>query len=169
MEGELVGGGPVAHETPEVEVAASYDDVASPVELPVDAPMEPVLADVDVLTAVTAAESEAFSSLYHSAWGTLAAILTGVLIIIAIQVKVVRIFGSAKNVIEALTYFATSMVAVLVGVYVCDLLIAGPEVLLLREGERSAIVGFIKDTCLLVFAYFFGTKSADTSKNSLGG
>jgi hypothetical protein len=63
--------------------------------------------------------------------------------------------------IEALTFFATSMVAFLVAVYLCDLLIAGPEVLLLREGERAQIVGFIKDICLMVFAYFFGTKSAD--------
>ena len=51
------------------------------------------------------------------------------------------------------------MVSLLVAVYVCDLLIAGPDVMLLRDGERAEIVGFVKDTCLMVFAYFFGTKS----------
>ena len=120
-------------------------------------------AIVERVTDDAALVSAPFSSLYHSAWGTIGAIVAGVVIIIAIQVKVAMIFGSAKNVIEALTYFATSMVAILVGIYVCDLLIAGPDVLLLREGERSAIVGFIKDTCLLVFAYFFGTKTASAT------
>jgi hypothetical protein len=115
-----------------------------------------------VAATVDAEPTAPFSSLYHSAEGTIAAILAGVLIIVAVQVKVARIFKTAHNVIEALTYFATSMVAILVGIYVCDLLIAGPNVLLLREGERSAIVGFIKDTCLLVFAYFFGTKTASS-------
>jgi hypothetical protein len=51
------------------------------------------------------------------------------------------------------------MVAILVAVYFCDLLIAVPDVMLLRDGERAEIVGFVKDTCLMVFAYFFGTKS----------
>ena len=55
------------------------------------------------------------------------------------------------------------MVAFLVAIYLCDLLIAGPDVTLLREGERAQIVGFIKDICLMVFAYFFGTKSAETT------
>jgi hypothetical protein len=53
-------------------------------------------------------------------------------------------------------------VAFLVAIYLCDLLIAGPNVMLLHVGERSAIVNFVKDTCLMVFAYFFGTKSAGT-------
>jgi hypothetical protein len=148
---------------------APVEEVPLPAPAEVDAPVAPVESVAPVAAAVAVEPTAPFSSLYHSVWGTLAAILAGVLIIIAIQIKVARIFNSAKNVIEALTYFATSMVAILVGIYVCDLLIAGPNVLLLREGERSAIVGFIKDTCLLVFAYFFGTKSADTSKNSLGG
>jgi len=83
--------------------------------------------------------------------------------VLIVQVAVARIFSVAKSIIEALTFFATSMVAVLVGAYVCDLLIAGPAVLLLHEGERSSIVNFIKDTCLMVFAYFFGTKSASSA------
>lgn len=108
----------------------------------------------------------AFSSLYDSQIGTLVAIVFGLTVVIIVQVLVNRIFGRAKSMIEALTFFATSMVAFLVAIYLCDLLIAGPEVLLLREGERAQIVGFIKDICLMVFAYCFGTKSAETNNPS---
>jgi hypothetical protein len=108
----------------------------------------------------------AFSSLYDSQIGTLVAIAFGLAVVIIVQVLVNRIFSRARSMIEALTFFATSMVAFLVAVYLCDLLIAGPEVLLLREGERAQIVGFIKDICLMVFAYFFGTKSAETNNPS---
>jgi hypothetical protein len=111
------------------------------------AAIEPVLTDAS------------FRSLYDSLFGTMAAIAFGLAVVVIVQLLVNRIFARAKSMIEALTFFATSMVAFLVAVYLCDLLIAGPDVLLLHEGERSAIVGFIKDTCLLVFAYFFGTKS----------
>jgi hypothetical protein len=103
-----------------------------------------------------------FTSLYYSQAGTLEAIGVGLLIVVAVQLIVARIFRVAKSIIEALTFFATSMVAFLVAIYLCDMLIAGPDVMLLHEGERSAIVNFVKDTCLMVFAYFFGTKSVST-------
>jgi hypothetical protein len=133
------------------------------VDLTIDLPPMPEPekdAIVERVTDDAALVSAPFSSLYHTQTGTIAAIVCGMAIIIVVQIKVARIFQSARSIIEALTYFATSMVAVLVGVYVCDLLIAGPNVLLLREGERSSIVNFVKDTCLMVFAYFFGTKTA---------
>ena len=104
-----------------------------------------------------------FTSLYYSQAGTLEAIGVGLLIVVAVQLIVARIFRVAKSIIEALTFFATSMVAFLVAIYLCDMLIAGPDVMLLHEGERSAIVNFVKDTCLMVFAYFFGTKSVNTT------
>jgi hypothetical protein len=100
-----------------------------------------------------------FSSLYDTQGGTIAAISFGLGVVVVVQLLVARIFSRAKSMIEALTFFATAMVAFLVAVYLCDLLIAGPDVLLLRVGERAAIVGFVKDTCLMVFAYFFGTRS----------
>ena len=103
---------------------------------------------------------DAFSSLYDTQLGTIAAISFGLAVVVVVQLLVARIFSRAKNMIEALTFFATAMVAFLVAVYLCDLLIAGPDVLLLRAGERAAIVGFVKDTCLMVFAYFFGTRSS---------
>lgn len=103
---------------------------------------------------------DGFSSLYDTQGGTIAAISFGIAVVVVVQLLVARIFSRAKNMIEALTFFATAMVAFLVAVYLCDLLIAGPDVLLLRAGERAAIVNFTKDTCLMVFAYFFGTRSS---------
>ena len=102
---------------------------------------------------------DGFSSLYDTTAGTITAIAFGLGVVVVVQLLVARIFSHAKSMIEALTFFATAMVAFLVAVYLCDLLIAGPDVLLLRAGERADIVGFVKDTCLMVFAYFFGTRS----------
>ena len=108
---------------------------------------------------------EGFSSLYDTQGGTITAIAFGLAVVVVVQVLVGRIFSRAKSMIEALTFFATAMVGFLVAVYLCDLLIAGPDVLLLRAGERAAIVGFVKDTCLMVFAYFFGTRSNGASND----
>ena len=109
---------------------------------------------------------DGFSSLYDTQGGTIAAISFGIAVVVVVQLLVARIFSRAKSMIEALTFFATAMVAFLVAVYLCDLLIAGPDVLLLRAGERAAIVGFVKDTCLMVFAYFFGTRSNGASNDA---
>jgi len=87
------------------------------------------------------------------------AIAFGLAVVVVVQFLVAKIFAGAKSMVESLTFFATSMVAFLVAVYICDLLIAGPDVLLLQEGERSSIVSFIEDICLMTFAYFFGTKN----------
>ncbi len=109
---------------------------------------------------------EGFSSLYDTQSGTITAIVFGLGVVVVVQLLVGRIFSRAKSMIEALTFFATAMVAFLVAVYLCDLLIAGPDVLLLRAGERAAISGFVKDTCLMVFAYFFGTRSNGASNDA---
>ena len=109
----------------------------------------------------------AFNSLYDTQGGTVTAIAFGLSVVVVVQFLVNRIFVRAQNMIEALTFFATSMVAFLVAVYLCDLLIAGPDVLLLHEGERSAIVSFVQDICLMTFAYFFGTKSGPTTTGSV--
>lgn len=109
---------------------------------------------------------DGFISLYDTQAGTITAIVFGLGVVVVVQLLVERIFSRAKSMIEALTFFATAMVAFLVAVYLCDLLIAGPDVLLLRTGERAAIVGFVKDTCLMVFAYFFGTRSNGASNDA---
>jgi hypothetical protein len=109
---------------------------------------------------------EGFSSLYDTQAGTVTAIAFGLAVVVVVQLLVARIFSGAKTMVEALTFFAVSMVAVLVAVYLCDLLIAGPDVLLLREGERSSIVSFVQDICLMTFAYFFGTKNASNGASN---
>ena len=98
-------------------------------------------------------------SLYDSAGTALIAIVLGLGIVAGIQVIVARIFARERDEHRALTHFVVSMVAVMVGVYVSDMLIAGPTAELLAEGERSAILSFVKDTALMIFAYYFGTKS----------
>jgi hypothetical protein len=109
---------------------------------------------------------EGFSSLYDTQAGTIVAISFGLGVVVLIQVLITRIFAGAKSMVEALTFFATAMVSVLVAVYLCDLLIAGPDVFLLREGERSSIVSFIEDICLMTFAYFFGTKTSSSGASN---
>jgi hypothetical protein len=76
-----------------------------------------------------------------------------------VQYGVARIFATSKTEHHALTHFVTAMVGLVMGVYVCDMLIAGPSTELLGEQERITILAFIKDTCLMVFAYYFGTRA----------
>ena len=130
--------------------------------------VERVTDDVVLLEGLAATDAptvEAFSSLYDTQGGTITAIAFGITVVVVVQLLVTRIFSGAKSMVEALTFFATAMVSVLVAVYLCDLLIAGPDVLLLREGERSSIVSFIEDICLMTFAYFFGTKTSTGGTN----
>lgn len=129
---------------------------------PIPAPAPIAVAPAETGTArteVSALPAGPFHSLYQSFGGTLTAVTLGVLIIIGIQLVVGRIFHSARTMSDSLTAFATAMVAVLVGIYVCDLLIAGPEIMLLREAERTTIVTFIKDISLMCFSYYFGSKT----------
>lgn len=102
----------------------------------------------------------AYEGLYGSVGTTLIAVLFGMFIVAGIQFTVARIFMKERNEHRALTQFVTAMVAIMVGVYVSDMLIAGPNHELLAEAERTAILGFVKDTALMIFAYYFGTKSA---------
>jgi len=120
---------------------------------------EPVAEPVAARTEVLTLPEGPFHSLYQSFGGTLTAVSLCVLIIVGIQFVVSRIFNGARTMSDSLTTFATAMVAVLVGIYVCDLLIAGPQVMLLREAERTTIVTFIKDISLMCFSYYFGSKT----------
>jgi hypothetical protein len=102
-------------------------------------------------TEVPALPAGPFHTLYQSFGGTLTAVAIGVVIIVGIQFVVSRIFSGARSMSDSLTTFATSMVAVLVGIYVCDLLIAGPDTSLLNASERTTIVTFIKDFAYVLF------------------
>lgn len=134
-----------------------------------DAPLSELVAPEappEVVAATEAPPAGPFNSLYQSFGGTMTAVGLGLLIIVGIQIIVGRIFGGKRTMSDSLTTFATSMVAVLVGIYVCDLLIAGPEVMLLRDAERTTIVTFIKDISLMCFSYYFGSKTIKESKES---
>jgi uncharacterized protein YacL len=101
-----------------------------------------------------------YPSLYDDKGTTLAAIALGFFIVGSIQFAISRMYATARSEHEYLTRFVTSLVALVIGAYIADLLIAGPDTSLLSDEEHTIILHFIKDTCLMVFAYFFGTKSA---------
>ena len=131
-----------------------------------DAPLLELVAPEapEVVAATEAPPAGPFNTLYQSFGGTLTAVALGLLIIVGIQLVVGRIFNAKRTMSDSLTTFATAMVAVLVGIYVCDLLIAGPQVMLLREAERTTIVTFIKDISLMCFSYYFGSKTKETKE-----
>ena len=87
------------------------------------------------------------------------AVVLGLALIASIQVMVSKIARSAKSDHVFLTRFVTSLVALVVGAYIADTLIAGPDTSLLSDDERMLVLHFLKDTCLMVFAYYFGLKA----------
>lgn len=143
---EVAAPAPVTPEVPSEPVALPSPEPVAPVET-VNAPAE-------------ASAPRMYPSLYDTKGTTVVAILLGVLIVGSIQVVVARMYASAKNEQEYLTRFVTGLVALVMGAYIADLLIAGPDTSLLSSEEHLTILGFVKDVCLMVFAYFFGTKSA---------
>ena len=111
------------------------------------------------------ANTHEYPSLYDTKATSVLAIVMGILIVAGVQLGVARIFATSKTEHHALTHFVTAMVGLVLGVYVCDMLIAGPSTELLAEQERITILAFIKDTCLMVFAYYFGTRAIPPSDN----
>jgi uncharacterized membrane protein len=136
-------------------------EVAPAADAPASAAAAPeVAAGLVAHTVVEAPKGpRQYSSLYDTKATTVAAILFGALIVGGIQFVVARMYQSAKNEQEYLTRFVTGLVALVMGAYIADLLIAGPDTSLLSPEEHLTILGFVKDVCLMVFAYFFGTKS----------
>jgi hypothetical protein len=100
-----------------------------------------------------------YPSLYDSLDTTLLAVGIGLFIVMTIQLLVARMFRTARTDYGYLTWFATGLVSCVVGVYVADMLIAGPDTELLSAQERLSILDFIKSICLMVFSYYFGLKS----------
>jgi hypothetical protein len=107
-----------------------------------------------------------YPSLYDSTNTTVAAIIMGAMIVGAIQVLVVKMYTSAKSEHVYLTRFVTSLVALIVGCYIADLLIAGPDTSLLTAGEKTLILTFVKDTALMIFSYYFGLKAQAPREDS---
>lgn len=76
-----------------------------------------------------------------------------------IQFLIFKIYASNKNTYRALTHFVTTMLGLVIGGYIVNLLVSDPGQKIMSEQESMTIVSFIKDICLMVFAYYFGTQS----------
>ena len=100
-----------------------------------------------------------YPSLYDSYGTTFIAILLAVMIVSAVIGIVTYIYKRAKSDHAALTQFVTTMFALIAGVYLADKLVAGPSTDLLDTQESLKVLEFIQQTCLMVFAYYFGTKA----------
>jgi hypothetical protein len=119
------------------------------------APAEAVELQInDVATA-----GREYPSLYDTKGTTVVAILLGISIVAAIQFGIVRMYTTAKSEQIYLTRFVTALVGLVMGAYIADLLIAGPSTNLLSDEDHTMILAFVKDIALMIFAYYFGTKS----------
>ena len=162
-------------ETQEVQKTETHSAVeAAPAHLEPEA-LEAPAAEAPAMEAAPAVEAEAesheeapaephagprsYPSLYDSTATTLAAVLLGFAIVAAVQGLVLKLYSSSKGEHVYLTRFVTAMVALIVGAYLADLLIAGPDTSLLSDADHTLILTFLKDTCLMVFSYYFGLKA----------
>jgi phosphotransferase system glucose/maltose/N-acetylglucosamine-specific IIC component len=159
LSGEVVNA-PSGAEAPAAEAHQNVDagavGQASPAEAAVGGEHETATASRTVLTHDG---ERVYPSLYDSTWTTFAAIVFGVIIVGSVQALVVKMYSSAKSEHDYLTRFVTSLVAMIVGCYIADLLIAGPSTQLLSPSEKSTILSFVKDTALMIFSYYFGLKA----------
>lgn len=125
-------------------------EAAAPVET-----AQPVATEATV--AVKAEHTpRVYPSLYDSNMTTIIAVILGVGIVGGVQYVVHRIYASARSPHDALTQFATKMVALIIGVFIADILLAGPDTSLLSDQDHSAIIDFVRQTVLMVFSFFFG-------------
>jgi hypothetical protein len=120
---------------------------------------EVAVADEGTAATVETAGPRVYPSLYDTTPTTLAAIGIGLVIVGGIQVLVAKLYASSKSEHAYLTRFVTALVALVMGAYIADLLIAGPDTSLLTDDEHTLILSFVKDTCLMVFSYYFGLKA----------
>lgn len=144
----------------EAETSVVPVEPSIPAQEPVPVPVTE--AQVQVL----APSVRSYPSLYDTRQTTVAAVILGILIVAGVQYAVQRIYTKARNEHEILTRFVVTIVALVVGAYITDLLIAGPDTSLLSDDEHTIILSFIKDICLMVFAFYFGTKSAPQPKDN---
>jgi len=100
-----------------------------------------------------------YPSLYDTYGTTMIAIVFAVAIVTGVIGLVQYIYRRASSDHSALTQFVTTMFALIAGVFVADKIVAGPSTELLNGQESLKVLEFIQQTCLMVFAYYFGTKA----------
>ena len=83
-------------------------------------------------------------------------------IVAGVQYVVHRIYATAKTPHDALTQFATKMVALIIALFIADVLLAGPDTSLLSDQDHSSIIDFVRQTVLMVFSFFFGRSTASS-------
>lgn len=111
-------------------------------------------------TTVAASDGDRqYPSLYDTYGTTFIAIVLAIAIVSSVIGIVTYIYHKAKSDHAALTQFVTTMFALIAGVFVADKLVAGPSTELLDSQESLKVLEFIQQTCLMVFAYYFGTKA----------
>lgn len=157
--------------TPEIVPAAPVVDVPAAEQPAVDAvvadaPSVEAAAPVETAQPVAATDAtvavkdehapRVYPSLYDSNATTVIAVILGVGIVGGVQYVVHRIYASARSPHDALTQFATKMVALIIGVFIADILLAGPDTSLLSDQDHSSIIDFVRQTVLMVFSFFFG-------------
>lgn len=111
--------------------------------------------------------SRHYPSLYDTYGTTFVAILLGISIVSGVIGVVTYIYKRAKTDHSALTQFVTTMFALIAGIFIADKIIAGPTTKLLEAQESLKILDFIQQTCLMVFAYYFGTKAQPPAEGPL--
>ena len=128
----------------------------------------PIVEDIPPPTDVTITRASTYDqidgvrqypSLYDSYGSTMIAIVFAVAIVTAVIGIVQYIYRRAASDHSALTQFVTTMFALIAGIFVADKIVAGPSTQLLHGQESLKILEFIQQTCLMVFAYYFGTKA----------
>ena len=162
---EIVPTAPIV-ELPAADQPAVDAVVADAPTVEAAAPVETAQPVATEATVAVKAEhtSRVYPSLYDSNMTTIIAVILGVGIVGGVQYVVHRIYASARSPHDALTQFATKMVALIIGVFIADILLAGPDTSLLSDQDHSAIIDFVRQTVLMVFSFFFGrsTVSNDT-------
>lgn len=121
--------------------------------------VEPQLQTVTVVPSTSHNTDRQYPSLYDSYGTTFIAIVLAIIIISSVIGIVTYIYHRAKSDHAALTQFVTTMFALIAGVFIADKIIAGPSTELLNDQEALKVLEFIQQTCLMVFAYYFGTKA----------
>ena len=143
---------------PELVIAEPQDVVIEEVSQDVNPQITDSVTESHT-TVVNGNSTRDYPSLYDTYGTTMIAIVFAVGIISAVIGLVQYIYRKAASDHSALTQFVTTMFALIAGVFVADKVVAGPTTELLNGQESLKVLEFIQQTCLMVFAYYFGTKA----------
>ena len=146
---------PIEDQHPQESDATEVQEehVAQPID------MTEQVAATTTSDAAPTCDDRQYPSLYDTYGTTFIAIVLAASIVSAVIGIVTYIYHKAKSDHAALTQFVTTMFALIAGVFVADKLVAGPSTELLDSQESLKVLEFIQQTCLMVFAYYFGTKA----------